>query len=62
MNRLHAVSNQTHQMPIPTKAEQLQEESLARLRILTSHPSDRSVEEEQDDAVKRLSHESEAVA
>jgi hypothetical protein len=42
---------------MPSKAEQLQQDSLERLRTLTSHPSDKSALQEQDDAVKRLSHE-----
>lgn len=54
MQKLHTMRPEP---PIPTKAEQLQKESLDQLRILTSHPSDRSVEQEQDDAVKRLSNE-----
>ena len=62
MSKLLSTNNQNERPQPPTKAEQLQQDSLDRLRTLTSHPSDRSVLQDQADAVKRLSHEAEAVA
>jgi hypothetical protein len=50
-------SQRQQQTSIPSKAEQLQEDTLTRLEKVTSQPSDQSVRREEAETVERLRRE-----